>query len=474
MSGFVKEMIFSVPSALVESQAAEVRLQPTTGTAAYTTPGSTLEFRQDILPNTFADFSNTLVLTGRVVFGNVTNANRSQLLGTFASLFSTIRVRIGGVLVDEIVNFSQLMMHLFDMTMTQSDRRMLSGMLGFDPIVPSGQGVILGPNNNANGATPNSSHSWTPHSTQYSFAIPIPCSLTNTSTLWPLFCSQIQWEFVMADPSIYTVTNAGAGNIPTVTISQAELVFNTLRLADGPFKTLMGMQPVQPDGSLLIKTDSWVYTNGAIPAQQAAGRWDIPIAASYKSISRMMITATPADVAEKSFGGVNPNLSSGQLVVNNRLYPALPCRLSEPAEVLYQNYKSFGSLYSTSHVGSMDLYSFAKSSGVFPLHTPYNPDGTLLGTPIVMPDGATGFATTPLRNAILSHNKWKWCLDLESLVNNKESLFAGITTKGAGNSVLRLTIGAALPNQAHTVHIWMNIQMVIRLNINTFQAVLDY
>lgn len=473
MSGYTKEMIFSVPSSLAESQAAEVRLQPSTGSGTYTTPGSMIQFSQEILPNTFSDFGNTLVLTGRVVFGNVTNAARSQLMGTFMSLFSTIRVRIGGQLVDEIVNPAQLMGHLFDLTLTQSDRRMLSGMMGFDPLNPSGQGVLLGPNNNADGTTANSVHNWAPSSTQYSFAIPIPCSLTNATTLFPQFAAQVQWEFVLANPSDYTIFNAGT-NVPTVSIDRLELCFNTLRLADGPFRALMAMQPLDQDGSLVIKTDSWVYGSGQIAAQQNVGRVDLTYTPQYKSISKILVTCSTATSAEKTYAGVNPNLSFAQLVVGNKLYPQLPCRLSEPAEVLYQNYKALGSLYSSSHIGCLDLYSFAKSSTVYPLHTPFNADASLITSPVIMAAAQNPFTAAPTRNAQLSNNKWKWLLDTESLVNNKESLFSGMSTRGSGSSVLRLTIGAQLANEVHTVHFWSNIQMLLRLNVNTFQCVVDF
>eukprot|EP01031_Cornospumella_fuschlensis_P027306 gene27306-32982_t len=476
MSSFTKEMIFSVPSSLAESQAAEMRLQPTTGTAAYTTPGSLIQFEQQIQPATFADFPNTLVLTGRVTFAGLSNAARCQMMGTFMSLFSTIRIRIGGVLVDEIVNPSQLMMKIFDLTLTQSDRRMLSGMMGFDPLNPGGQGLLLGCNNDANGTTANSVHNWAPSSTVFSFALPIPCSLTNASTLFPLFAAQVQWEFVVANPADYLIFNAGT-TLPTISIDRLELCFNTLRLADAPFRALMAMQPMTPDGELVIKTDSWTYTSGQLAGQQAPGRVDVSYTPQYKSISKLLITSSPANAAEKSFAGVNPNLAAGQLIVGNRQFPQLPCRLDHPAEVLYQSYKGLGSLYSSSHIGSMDPYSFAKSSTAGfggGLHVAYNSTANMVTAPVLMAGAGDLFTTANSRNAMLSQNKWLWMLDTESLVNDKQNVFSGMSTRGSGSSVLRLTIGEQLANTIHTLHIWSNIQMLLKLNVVTFQCTVDY
>lgn len=122
-------------------------------------------------------------------------------------------------------------------------------MMGFDPITPSAQGFIIGTNN---GQAAGTLYNQMPSGTSFSFCLPIACTLTNASTLWPLFCSQVQWEFQVADPTNYIATLAGTPT-PTVSISNLNMVYNTLRLADGPFKAVVGMQPIDQDGNLVIK-----------------------------------------------------------------------------------------------------------------------------------------------------------------------------------------------------------------------------
>lgn len=473
MSGFTREMVFSVPSSLVESQASEMKLQPVSGTAPYTTPGVAIQFAQEILPNTFADFSNTLVLNGRVTFaGTLNNTNTAVLLGYLGSLFSLIRVRVNGQTVDEIQNWSQLAAKIYDVTCTQSDKRALATTMGFDPINPSAQGAIIGTTNTVGAGL---LHNGLVSSTTFSFSLPIPCTLTNCSTMWPLFCSRVEWDFVIANPSDYTATLLGTPVIG-VSISQTQLVFQTLRLADAPFRALMAMQPIDQEGNLLIKSDTWQYTSGQLAASSPAGQVNIVYSGQYKSITRVLMTASTADSAERTYSGINPNCSSVQMVIGNRLYPALPIVTDNPAEVMYNNMKALGSVYSAAHTGCIDPLAFARSSttgGGTPmaLHGAYNSTQATLAVAI---NSAAVITTPAALNTGLMSNKWFLLIDLESISNNKQSLFGGASSRGSGSSFLRLNIAQTLAASAHTVHIWSNYQLVIKVNVNTFQCVVDF
>ncbi|RZK26862.1 MAG: hypothetical protein EOO43_01535 [Flavobacterium sp.] len=463
---FTTEMICQGGNQFAESTTSEIRLQPTTGAGNYSTAGSSISFRIDRMPQTFLE-NSTLTLNGRVAItaGATANTNLATLLGYAGSFFQTLRVKSNGITLDDITNFAQLNAKIFDFTMSRSDKVALSPAYLFDPIT-NAQGVVvngvssIGAGNRFNGF---------PSGLLFSFSIPIPCSVTNASSFWPLYASDLEFEFVLASPTAIFVASAGTIS-PSFTLMNMELVANVIKLESAPFAQLISRQPLDENGFLEIKTDMWGYYSANLIASQPAGRNDVQIAVQKKSIKRIMLTTQPSNAAELSFAGVNPNLESIQFVIGTDVYPKLPMRVNNPAEVMTNIRKALGGVYQ-SGAGTLNPFAFCKASTIYnPYYYSYNTDPTYLNTTI---SAATSLTTLPATDPSVTNNKWVMLLDLEAISGNKELMFNGVSTRGSISSYIRFTHEAALAAVAHTLHIWTNYDAVIRIDPVNFQTSID-
>ncbi|RZK05658.1 MAG: hypothetical protein EOO46_15775 [Flavobacterium sp.] len=464
MSGITSEMIYTPGSQIVDSTTSEIRLQPTTGSGSYSTAGSSVTFRIDRQPQTLLE-NNTLTLNGRVAItaGATANTNLATLLGYAGSFFQTLRVRSNGTLMDDITNFAQLNAKIFDLTMSRSDKVALAPAYLFDPIT-NAQGVIV---NGASATGTGAKWNMMAHHLNFSFSIPIPCSVTAASTFWPLFASDLEFEFVLANPTAIFVASLGTIS-PTYTLSQLEMVFNTIKLESGPFAQLMSNQHIN-NGMIEIKTDMWSYYSTNLIASQPAGRNDIQYPIQVKSIKRIMMTSSPSNAAELTFAGVNPNLESIQFIVGSEVYPKLPMRVNNPSETLQNCRRALGGVYS-SNAGCLHPVAFAKASTRYnDYHFSYGTDSLLINEPI---DAATSFLTPVAWDSAMANNKWVLLMDLESVSGHKELLFSGVSSRGV-TSYIRLTHEAALAAYSHSLHIWTNYDAVIRIDPINFQTMVD-
>ena len=114
-----------------------------------------------------------------------------------------------------------------------------------------------------------------------------------------------------------------------------------------------------------------------------------------------------------------------------------------------QNQKAFGSLYSTSHCGSCNRYSFNKASSAGGEYQMYS----------LRTDVNTFDKCRTVRNA----NKWYQALDLEIINSLKETLYTGISTKGSTNT-LKLNVTRQLNAVVHPIHFYSCFDIIIEFD----------
>lgn len=276
----------------------------------------------------------------------------------------------------------------------------------------------------------------------FTFNVPLIGAL-NTAKLIPLFAGDIEFNLTVASPSdcIRVFTVANGLKVDKVNISNVELIYDVLTLEESAFQNLLQMYPV-----ISIKSQSYAYSSPAILTTPGTGTQDIIIPYSLNSLKQFIWWTSPSDTLAPGFDGVNPNLQNYNLVIGSTSYPQQPVK-GDVSEIYYQNCKSFSSFYSASHTGSCLRLSMSKAS-------------TAGGEFLAYANNSTTFA-----NALLpaNNNKFYCVLDLETINQNKESLYSGISTRGSTNT-LRINVSRPLAAVTHNIHMYACYDMVLNFD----------
>ena len=423
--GIPSELNFSLPSSMVPSRKFELRVQPY-GQSTFTTSGQAIRITLPQMARTLYNFQ-TAYLFGTINFthAGVAGTDISYLIGSWYSLFSRQVIRAGsGYVLETIDNPGQLVNTIANMTMNSVDRTSLNNAFGFNgENINVNVGVrIFGDTGVTDiGGLQNDERNFT-------FAIPL-IGILNNSKLWPAWNSgDMEIELTLADIQRFIVSTTG-NSVTAFTLSNVEFVAECLELAPEAYNMIMAQNPSQ----VVLKTQTYTYGSSSLPANQGVGSVDIPFQIKVNSLKQLIWYSQPANAAEKTFAGVNPNLDSWNFIVNGISYPQRPVQARFPSEAYMQNSKAFGSVYSSQHSGSLTRNEFNTASTAYNLfHRPYN---------------------ATVGNVLTRANKWYQCLDLETINSNKESLYSGISTNGT-TSTLRLNIAAQLIDQVHNIHYW--------------------
>ncbi|RYH26286.1 hypothetical protein EON65_14775 [archaeon] len=472
---FPRESILQLPASLAQGvNSIQQRVLPTTGSGSYvassTSFGTPIKFTIDSQPQTMMD-PQTLCLSGRVVFSNLgtVETNKHVLLGSILSAFSSIKVRSNSLQIEEIVNPGPLFSRLWDLVLDRSAKLALSSLLLFDVVNPGCQGIVVNSNNST--TTGGDSHNGLPSATTFSFCIPIPGLISSLTTYFPLYASNLEYEFTLDNPSNYcTQILTAAASVPTLTFSSMELVFQSLRFEGESFARIMEATPTQ-DGMLCLKSSTWQYNSAQVAASTSAGRLDLLYPLSARSIKKIVMWGSAANSPGKLFDGHSLNLTGIQLVSGSHVIPQQPVSMDSPAFIMMENQRAMSALFSSSHCGNIHPRAFAKSATAHTaLWTAYETDAAYLGAAI---ESATGLTSLPLLDLSLVQNKFVYIMDLETIGGNRDGLFHGFTTRGNGSSVLRMTIGTQLNAQAHVWNMWSEIDTKILISPDLFQTVVD-
>ena len=282
-----------------------------------------------------------------------------------------------------------------------------------------------------------------------SYSIPLIGCLS-TAKFIPAFISDIEIDLTLNNPGNFICTLPTATMIaPIITIKNVELVCEAITLEAGGMQQLMAMFP----GQMKLKSQSYLYGSSSIAASTPQGTVDITYSHSLNSLKQFIWWSSPATVWELNYGGVNPNLSSWQLLIGSTAYPQQLVKADKVAECFMQNQKAFGALYSSSNSGSAARFVFSKAST---LSTSVTSSGSEYYAYSTKPADYASIATAVA-------NKWYQALDLEIINNLKETLYTGISTKGSTNT-LRLNIQRALKDQTHAIHFYSCFDVILEFD----------
>lgn len=277
-----------------------------------------------------------------------------------------------------------------------------------------------------------------------SYSVPI-IGILNTHKLIPLFCDELQLDFTVNNENNFMVKTLNNTTTHTWQIEDVEIVGDVLTMEESGFNELLKSYP----NGMSIKSESYLYGTSSLPAQ-AKGSYDITYSHGLNSLKKFIWWSSPTGQWEGLYGGVNPNLQNYQLMIGSTAYPQLPVKSYSVAEQFYQNQKSFGAFMSTNHCGSMNRSSFAKCS--LPV----------VGSKFTSEFSAYVNAKPAIAAMITSESSSKYycSLDLELINQLKNTLYSGISTKGASN-LLRLTVAETLADVVHNITFYSVYDAVI-------------
>lgn len=452
------EVVFDLPSSLVPHRTYEYRANPSNANN-FTTEGATIQFTLPRLDRSFYQ-ANTIYVRGRLSLtytgaaeADATNPPISFTSAGAYSLFSRQVVRTGsGQAIETIQNPAIVTNIQMNYGLTPAERVGMSSMLKLAPISSS--------------SAMSSSVGWacrlsTPagHNTEVEFAIPLNSILTNCDKFLPASYDEFVIELTIAQ---LINSTAGAQNptfiihrdthaVTGFTLSDLEISAQVFELSPQTYGQLMAQYPQ----GMSLKSQSYMYGSGSLPASSGAGTYDIVYSHKLQSIKQFIMAVAPANAAEGQYAGVNPNLNTYNLSINGTTYPQRPIRAVNPSETYAQAQKSWGSLNSDLKCSSIPMEFHAVASTAYNnYHDAYKVFAS--GTAVAGNGNLSSFAT--------KSNKCFFLLDLESL-NGGKPIYNGVSTSGSGtSSVIRLEVGTALAAAVHNVHYFSVYDCLIKFD----------
>jgi len=449
--GAPSSLTFNLPSSMVNCSKYEQRVMPY-GTGVFTVDGQTPKF---VIPRVDRAFMNTetAYITGEVTlagsFATADGTHLNYVLGTYYSMFSRWSVTANGNTIDSIEKPSELVNMLLNMTLNPAEKKGLSNSLGYyNDVVTQGEGDatfnICQPINTGN----SSAVLLTGGGKTFTFALPL-IGVLNASKMLPLFISDhtieltinriTNWLTGMSDNAVAAVPGIA------FTMSKMELVYDQLLFTPESFASIMAPYPEK----LYIKSSSYDFGAGqSFPVSTSA--IDIPVSIKRSSLKTAFIYFVQDNAIDKTYGGVNPNLTDICFITNGQNIPQRPLNCQNPSEIYNQVQKSFGSLYSNSHSGSCGKMEFCRRTTG---NTKYY-------------DALT---TATVGNIRVAANKFYIAIDCETVNYDSQSLYSGIPM--GVNSNFRINIGDTYQYTSPAVMVnctpyyWMHYDSIIEYDL---------
>lgn len=434
--GVPSELIFDLPFSMLDSRKIEQRIQPYSQ-SQYTSAGQVAKFTIPQTDRTLAS-GQTMYLTGNIDFSNLgtLETNMYSILGSFYSIFSRQVVNANGTVWETIERPGELVNMLISMTMNASEKLSQSNSFGTTTQKVQDDYTFDATTNictaiNTSSFLPNNGLSQT-------FAIPIIGVLDSVKYI-PMWNSNIDLELTINDiKNFLTIINSGTfSSTASFTLSNLELVFDSIELSPESFNMVMSNYPQK----VVIKTQS--YLAGSSQSFSGLGAQDIPINARLASMKQLLFYFNQTGSMDQTFGGVNPNGNDVVFITNGKYYPQRPIKLTNPSEVYMQIQKSFGSIKSYSHSGSIGKSELCRRQTANNLY----------------------FSPVPSKSALVVFgNKFYLSIDTEIINTNKASLYNGIQT--GVNSNIRLNIGELLTTPM-TCYYWCCYDVLLEFDFTT-------
>ena len=430
---FPSELNYSMLSSMYPSKKSEYRRQPI-NTRTFNTPGEEIQLILSKMDNSFWN-PDTLAINFTVQY-TCPATSSSYILGNGYSHFSrqVWTANSNGQKIETIQNPAELVNAVMNMTVEGFTKQSLATSMGFG----EGLGYTNLGRNIVNGGAAEAVIT-------QSFSIPV-IGIMNTTKLIPAFVSDLQLDLTLNSLSRFIYEATDAVEPTAFAINSIEIVCESLTLEAASMAELLAMYP----GILKLKSSSYLYGASQLAAG-AVGVQDITYSHSLISLTEFIWWSSIANAGDKTFGGINPNLGANgyNLIINSTPYPSQPVKCDRGAECFYQLQKAWGSVYSTSHSGSITRSNFLKANSVPNPNTTEYSAYTQAGT---------------AANAVVNSNSNKWyaCIDLELINNFKDALYSGISTKD-GTHTFRLNIDRAL-GAACALHYYSKFDVVLEFD----------
>lgn len=436
--GVPSELVFDLPTSMLDSRKIEQRIQPYSQ-SSYNSAGQVAKFTIPQTDRTLAS-GQTMYLTGNLEITGLTgtiDTDTFAILGSYYSMFSRQVVNANGQVWETIERPGELVNMLIAMTMNASEKLAQANSLGTIstiPVTPATQipdatgniSFMIRTSQLANGALTTT------------FAIPIIGVLDAVKYI-PMWNSNIDLELTINGLTNWLTPVNGTGSMAAsaFNITNLELVFDSIELTPESFKLVMDEYPQK----VVIKSQSYLSGTGGVV--QNSGAQDIPINARLSSMKQLFFYFNQSTCADQTFGGVNPNGTDVVFITNGQYYPQRPIRLTNPSDVYMQIQKSFGSIKTYSHSGSIGKSELCRR----------NVANNWYLAPITLKTGLDNLG-----------NKFYLSIDTEIINTNKNSLYNGIQT--GVNSNIRLNIAENL-TAAMTCYYWCCYDVLIEFDFMT-------
>jgi hypothetical protein len=428
------ELDFSLPASLPDNRSYELRTQPNNA-STFTTQGSVIQISLPQLQRSFYE-SNSMYLTGRLVItvagagaaADVMYMNPAGAYGCFSRW--TVRTS-GGQTLDDIQNPGFVANLLLQAGLTTAERASCANsMLLNERADESNLGMTF--NSNTAGRT-----------RTLDFAIPM-IGLLNMTKYLPAYGTELILELTLAAGTSWCVASTANVALDTFTFSNIELVSQVLEFSPAAFQMIQQ----QYADKIVLKSETYSFGSTTIAAQ-SQGVVDIPFQIRCNSLKRLFMICSPNNAIEPvGYSAVNPNANSISFINNGVSYPQRPVQCQRPAEVFAQFQKAFGGLYSADKSSQISINAFRRASTAYVagVYAAYN---------------------AALANVLAQPNKWFFALDLETLSNHKDTMYNGINTAGSSSNYIRIDIGAALANVAHTVNYYSCHDVLLNMDLQS-------
>lgn len=447
--GVPEELVFNLPMSMLDSRKIEQRIQPYSQ-SEYTSPGQVAKFTIPQTDRTLAS-GQTMYLTGQCDISGALGVEGDELysvLGSYYSLFSRQVWNANGTVLETIERPGELVNMLINMTMNSAEK--LSQINGFGAslgqrvdgdFIVDGTTNLAGPRINDKTSTTNINVVvGNSNNKSFTFAIPI-IGIMDAAKYIPMWNSNIELELTISDINNWLVNIKGANDsdVAKFKLSNLELVFDSIELSPESFNMVMSNNPQK----VVMKTQSYLAGNST--SFSGGGAQDIPINARLASLKQLFFYFNQKGVADKTFGGVNPNGQDVVFITNGKYHPIRPLKLTNPSEVYMQIQKAFGSIKSYSHSGSIGKNELCVRET----------SNSLYSLPI-----------TDKTKLIYYGNKFYLAIDTEIINTNKNSLYNGVPT--GVNSNIRLNIASPIASATPmTCYYWCCYDVLLEMDFMT-------
>jgi hypothetical protein len=452
------EVNFSLPSSLPSATNREVRIQPVNG-GSFDTAGQVIQF--DIPCGQSGDYLDptTTYVRFRSTFaysGGTAGTDYSYLLGSGYSFFNKQDVYGNNNQVLESINEVGVLTNmLFNCQLSDSDKRGLSGMLGFNYT----QGTNYASSSSAGHLINNNSaaNSDILQGLSFEYCIPLIGILgSGTSKLIPVGkLLGLRLELTLDLYSNITKAATAAAAVSKFTLSNIEFVANYIRLSPEAEQMINQQNPEK----IHIRTQTWKQTSNSIPASTGIGTVDVLCPIRVNSLKSVYACIYPADAMEGKFAGVNPNLAQGTCFqIGGSNFPQRTLDPSgKPADAFAELQKSFGAL-------SYNAYNSCISKNAYYSGT-YGTDTYTTS----LCSAYNSYSVANIAKIVTDPNQFYLGIDTEVLAR-KDSLLSGVNTTSTP-MMFRAQTGWALNAQIHYINFFGFYDVILEIDVQSKSVV---